>query len=116
MDSGYDSDYGCEDFISVPTIQVHARLTYAEYCRKTAHTKTEGKKKEKGWLKGHTVINCRARDLQDCATSKEFASVIKGVTVNGKFCEVTIAWEQRVVVSNIRRFLCDLEEYLGFRS
>ena len=81
MDGGYDSDYGCADFTSVPTLQVFAAVTYEEYCRKTAHKKSEGKMKGKGKLKDKIIINCHARDLCTCSTPAAFMSVISAVSV-----------------------------------
>ena len=48
-----------------------------------AHTKSEGKRKEKGRLKGQVVVNCHTRDPKECSTAAEFLSIIEGVSVDG---------------------------------
>ena len=83
MDSGYSSDYGCEDFYTSPTVQLLAAGSYEDYCRKTGHQKvTEPKPRQKGKSKGKKTINCRANDLAVCISPPELVGVIKAVAVD----------------------------------
>ena len=100
MDSGYSSDYGCEDFYTSSAIQVFANCSYQEYCRKTGHKIVENpKERQRGKSKGKVTINCRANDLAMCTSPSEMIRIIKAVAVDERKYEVVVrkAGKQPVV-------------------
>jgi hypothetical protein len=80
-DDGYDSDYGCPGFTSIPAVKVHVAVSYDDYCRVTAHTKSEGEKGKAEKFKDKVVISCHARDQAIFSTPAEFISVIQAVSI-----------------------------------
>ena len=91
MDSGYNSDYGFEDFYTSPVIQVFANCSYDEYCRKTGHQKVENPTpRKRGKSKGKITINCRASELAVCTSPSELIGVVKAVAVDDLKHEIVL--------------------------
>ena len=101
MDSGYSSDYGCEDFYTSPAIQVFANCSYQEYCRKTGHTRVDNpKERKRGKSKGKVTINCRANDLAVFTSPSDLIRIVKAVAVDERKHEVVLrSAKTRPVVS-----------------
>ena len=95
MDSGYNSDHGCEDFYTSPAIQVFANCSYEEYCRKTGHQRVENpKERRRGKSKGKITINCRANELAVCTSPSELIGVVEAVAVDDRKHEVEVVFRK----------------------
>ena len=97
MVSGYDSDCGYAEFISIPAVQVYASCTYEEYTR-MKHVKGKKATQGMGRLK-NKVITCHTNDLRGLTDLK---LVIRAVGVGEQVFMLNPdpPYSKQIVVSN----------------